>query len=132
MPTDLYFVLKYFSFTVTIHIAYSNTHLLWHNLFSPMTLRPELNHTTMKQLHLKSIMCNMENNLNLIVLYCFNLSNQLLMHIWHTVCYRTCFETPMEPSSYHQPYFYYNTWKIFSILVYEVHPSGLCTASVLK
>jgi hypothetical protein len=33
MPTGLYFVLKYFSFTFTIHLTYSITYLQQHNLF---------------------------------------------------------------------------------------------------
>jgi len=35
MPASLYFVLKYFSFTFTIHLAYSDTRLYQHNLLGP-------------------------------------------------------------------------------------------------
>ena len=33
MTIGPYFVLKYFSFTFTLHLAYSDTHLQRHNLF---------------------------------------------------------------------------------------------------
>jgi hypothetical protein len=35
MPPGLYFVLKYFSFTLTTHLAHSDTRLQGHNLFGP-------------------------------------------------------------------------------------------------
>lgn len=35
MPAGLYFVLRYLSFTFTIHLVYNDTHLYRHNLLRP-------------------------------------------------------------------------------------------------
>jgi len=35
MPAGLFFVLKYFSFSFNLHLAYSYTHLKLNNLFGP-------------------------------------------------------------------------------------------------
>ena len=35
MPKSLYFLLKYFSFTITVHFSYSETRLKRHNSFVP-------------------------------------------------------------------------------------------------
>jgi hypothetical protein len=35
MPAGLYFVLKYFSFTFTTHLAYNDTRLYRHKCFGP-------------------------------------------------------------------------------------------------